>query len=147
MKKFVLNIKDNKKKEDAMKKNLRTICLTLLITFFVQPVASQGKMVDQYRQMGGVAALAEMCLSQKRLESQLFKSVGMSVYNNPGMGRTLLQLMAFYFEGYQMAKEKRVVWNGTQQKYNNKRFSCKSQSDLSIIKKFEAQMFGQLAAK
>ena len=130
-----------------MKKHLQIICLTLSITFLVQPAYSQGKMVDQYRQMGGVAALAEMCLNQKRLENQLFKSVGMSVYNNPGMGRTLFQLMAFYFEGYQTAKEKRVVWNGTQQRYNNKRFSCKSKSDLSIIKKFEAQMFGQLAAK
>ena len=103
--------------------------------------------MDQYRQMGGVAALAEMCLNQKRLENQLFQSVGMSVFNNPENGRTLFQLMEFYFEGYEAAKQNGVIWNGTQQKYNNKRFSCKSQSDLSILKKFEAQMFGQLNTK
>ena len=130
-----------------MKKIFQIICLTLCITLFVHPVSSQGKMVDQYRQMGGVAALAEKCLSLTRLENQLFKSVGMSVFNNPKIGRTLFQLMAFYFEGYEAAKQKGVIWNGTQQKYNNKRFSRKSQTDLSILKKFEAQMFGQLNTK
>ena len=104
-------------------------------------------MPDQYRQMGGIAALAESCFNTKRLETTLFKTVGKTLYNNPAIGRTLYQLMAFYFEGYAMGAKKRVVWNGSLQKYNQKTFNCKSQSDASIVRKFESQMLQQLGAK
>jgi len=55
--------------------------------------------------------------------------------------------MAFYFEGYAMAAKKRVVWNGSLQKYNEKTFNCRSQSDASIVRKFETQMLQQLGVK
>ena len=110
-------------------------------------VFAQGKMPDQYRQMGGIAALAENCFKTKRLETTLFKTVGKALYNNPAIGRTLYQLIPFYFEGYAMGAKKRVVWNGSLQKYNQKTFNCKSQSDASIVRKFESQMLQQLGAK
>ena len=97
--------------------------------------------------MGGIAALAESCFNTKRLETTLFKTVGKTLYNNPAIGRTLYQLMAFYFEGYAMGAKKRVVWNGSLQKYNEKTFNCRSQSDASIVRKFETQMLQQLGVK
>lgn len=129
---------------------IKIIMQSTFIVFFATTLSSsvfaQGKMTDQYRQMGGIAALSEICLNQKRLENQLFKSVGMTVANNPKIGRMLFQLMALYFESYEVAKTKRVVWNGSAQNYNKKQFNCKSKSDLTLIKRFEAQMFKQLAS-
>ena len=125
---------------------MKLIFMVFFVTAVTNSVSAQGKMTDQYRQMGGIAALSEMCLNQKRLENQLFKSVGMTVANNPKIGRVLFQLMALYFESYEVAKTKRVVWSGSAQNYNKKQFNCKSKSDLTLIKRFEAQMFKQLAS-
>ena len=124
-----------------------TIFIWLSLSLGSSSVFAQGKMPDQYRQMGGIAALAESCFNTKRLETTLFKTVGKTLYNNPAIGRTLYQLMAFYFEGYAMGAQKRVVWNGSLQKYNEKTFNCRSQSDASIVRKFEIQMLQQLGAK
>lgn len=124
-----------------------TIFIWLSITFVSSSVYAQGKMPDQYRQMGGIAALAESCFNTKKLEATLFKTVGKALYNNPAIGRTLYQLMAFYFEGYESGAKKRVVWNGSLQKYNKKTFNCSSKSDASIIRKFESQILQQLGAK
>ena len=125
---------------------MKLIFMVFFVTAVTNSVSAQGKMTDQCRQMGGIAALSEMCLNQKRLENQLFKSVGITVANNPKIGRMLFQLMALYFESYEVAKTKRVVWSGSAQNYNNKQFNCKSKSDLTLIKRFEAQMFKQLSS-
>lgn len=87
---------------------MKLIFMVFFVTAVTNSVSAQGKMTDQYRQMGGIAALAEMCLNQKRLENQLFKSVGITVANNPKMGRMLFQLMALYFESYEVAKKKEL---------------------------------------
>ena len=95
------------------------VTIIIQVTFIVflsttssTAVSAQGKMTDQYRQMGGTAALSELCLSQKRLEHRLFKSVGITVANDPKIGRLLFQLMALYFETYEVAQTKIVVWSG-----------------------------------
>ena len=124
-----------------------TIFIWLSLSLGSSSVFAQGKMPYQYRQMGGIAALAESCFNTKRLETTLFKTVGKTLYNNPAIGRTLYQLMAFYFEGYAMGAQKRVVWNGSLQKNNEKTCNCRSQSDASIVRKFEFQMLQQLGAK
>ena len=124
-----------------------TICISLLLTLVSSAVFAQGKMSDQYRQMGGIAALAESCLNTKRLETTLFKTIGKTLYSNPKIGRALYQLMAFYFEGYEIGLKKRVVWNGSLQRYNKKIFNCKSKSDVSIIQKFKTRILQQLGDK
>ena len=123
------------------------ICISLSLALVSSSVFAQGKMPDQYRQMGGIAALAESCLNTKRLETTLFKTIGKALYNNPKIGRALYQLMAFYFEGYDIGLKKRVVWNGSLQRYNKKIFNCESKSDVSIIRKFETQILQQLGDK
>ena len=59
--------------------------------------------------MGEIAALAGSCLGTKRLKTTLFKTIGKALYNNPKIDRYFYQLMALYFEGYEIGLKKRVV--------------------------------------
>ena len=60
------------------------------------------------------------------------------------MGLTMTQLLNVYFESKEVAKSKRVLWNGTAQSYNKKSMECKNNNDLNLIKNFENQMINSL---
>ena len=123
----------------------------LLIKFFVflftlstfsKVVYAQSSAVDQYRQMGGIVGLTEICLKTNNLEIALFKQVGQVFFSQPQMGLTMTQLLTVYFESKEVAKAKKVIWNGSTQSYNKKALSCKN--DLNLIKNFENQMINSL---
>ena len=107
-------------------------------------VYAQGSAVDQYRQMGGVVGLTEVCLKTNNLEIALFKQVGQVFFSQPQMGLTMTQLLTVYFESKEVAKAKKVIWNGSTQSYNEKTFSCNNKNDLNLIKNFENQMLSSL---
>ena len=46
------------------------------LSTFSKVVYAQGSAVDQYRQMGGIVGLTEVCLKTNNLEIALFKQVG-----------------------------------------------------------------------
>ena len=125
-----------------MKSRIFTILLSILM-LFSRPVFSQGNVEDQYRQMGGVVGLTELCFGTKNLEIALFEQVGSVFYNNPEMGRLMFELLFVYFDSYEVAKNEQVIWNGTQQAYNNNSFDC-SEENKTLIKTFEEQLIAGL---
>ena len=107
-------------------------------------VYAQGSAADQYRQMGGIVGLTEVCLKTNKLEVALFKQVGQVFFSQPHMGLNMTLLLNAYFESKEVALDKKVIWNGSTQSYNKKALSCKNKNDLNLIKNFENQMISSL---
>ena len=124
-------------------KNLIIATLLLSMTIISKPLYSQGNPEDQYRQMGGVVGLTEICFGTKDLETVLFQQVGNVFYSSPEMGRVMFELLYVYFESYEVAKSEKVIWNGTQQAYNTNTFDC-SEENKTLIKSFEQQLIAGL---
>ena len=124
-------------------KNLIIATLLLCMTIIYTPLYSQGNPEDQYRQMGGVVGLTEICFGTKDLETVLFQQVGNVFYTSPEMGRVMFELLYVYFESYEVAKSEKVIWNGTQQAYNTNTFDC-SEENKTLIKSFEQQLIAGL---
>ena len=122
-----------------------SIIATLLFCTIIisKPLYSQGNPEDQYRQMGGVVGLTELCFGSKDLETALFQQVGNVFNSSPKMGRVMFELLYVYFESYEVAKSEKVIWNGTQQAYNTKTFDC-SEENKNLIKSFEEQLMAGL---
>ena len=127
---------------------LKILTIALILwSISVSSVFSAGKLPDQYKQMGGVAALNEKCFETKNLEAVLFKQVGISLYRHPEMGRMMYELLGDYFEAYEVGKDRSVLWNGSLQTYNAKSFDCKNETDVQLIKYFEQQFISSLEQK
>ena len=124
-------------------KNLIIATLLLCMPLISKPLYSQGNPEDQYRQMGGVVGLTEICFGTKDLETVLFQQVGNVFYTSPEMGRVMFELLYVYFESYEVAKSEKVIWNGTQQAYNTNTFDC-SEENKTLIKSFEQQLIAGL---
>ena len=122
----------------------KTFLVLFTLSTFSKVVYAQGSAVDQYRQMGGIVGLTEVCLKTNNLEIDLFKQVGQVFFSQPQMGLTMTQLLSVYFESKNVAKAKKVIWNGSTQSYNEKTFSCSNKNDLNLIKNFENQMINSL---
>ena len=93
--------------------------------------------------MGGVVGLTELCFETKELETALFQQVGNVFYTSPEMGRVMFELLYVYFDSYEVAKSKKVIWNGTLQAYNTNIFDC-SEENKTVIKSFEQQLIAGL---
>ena len=117
-------------------KNLIIATLLLCMSIISTPLYSQGNPEDQYRQMGGVVGLTEMCFGTKDLETLLFQQVGNVFYTSPEMGRVMFELLYVYFESYEVAKSEKVIQNGIQQAYNTNNFDC-SEENKTLLKSFE----------
>ena len=124
-------------------KNLIIATLLFCMTIISTPLYSQGNPEDQYKQMGGVVGLTEICFGTKDLETVLFQQVGNVFYTSPEMGRVMFELLYVYFESYEVAKSEKVIWNGTQQAYNTNTFDC-SEENKTLIKSFEQQLIAGL---
>ena len=103
---------------------LKIISIIFLFLFLSKTVYAQGAAADQYKQMGGIAGLTEVCFKTKNLELALFKQIGQLFYTQPEMGQMMFGLLYSYFDAKSVAMEKKVVWNGTTQSYNKKQFDC-----------------------
>ena len=128
-----------------MKRNLfiKFFLVLLTLSTISKVVSAQGSAADQYRQMGGVVGLTEICFGTKVLESVLFQQVGNVFYTSPEMGKVMFELLYVYFESYEVAKSEKVIWNGTQQAYNTNTFDC-SEENKTLIKSFEQQLIAGL---
>ena len=107
-------------------------------------VYAQGSASDQYKQMGGVTGLTEICFKTKSLELTLLKQIGQLFYTQPEMGEMIFGLLYDFYDAKAVAMEKKVIWNGSTQSYNKKALSCKNKNDLNLIKNFENQMINSL---
>ena len=118
-----------------------------LALFLSKTVYAQGAAADQYKQMGGIAGLTEVCFKTKNLELALFKQIGQLFYTQPEMGQMMFGLLYSYFDAKSVAMEKKVVWNGTTQSYNKKQFDCNNAADKKLIKQFEIQLMNGLKSQ
>ena len=121
--------------------------IIFLVLFLSKTVYAQGAAADQYKQMGGIAGLTEVCFKTKNLELALFKQIGQLFYTQPEMGQMMFGLLYSYFDAKSVAMEKKVVWNGTTQSYNKKQFDCKNAADKKLIKQFEMQLMNGLKSQ
>ena len=124
-------------------KNLIIAVLLLYMSIITKPLYSQGDPEDQYRQMGGVVGLTEICFGTKDLETVLFQPVGNVFYSSPEMGRVMFELLYVYFESYEVAKSEKVIWSETQKAYNTNTIDC-SEENKTLIKSFEQQLIAGL---
>ncbi len=118
-----------------------------LVLFLSKNAFAQGAAADQYKQMGGIAGLTEVCFKTKNLELALFKQIGQLFYTQPEMGQMMFGLLYSYFDAKSVAMEKKVVWNGTTQSYNEKQFDCNNAADKKLIKQFEMQLMNGLKSQ
>ena len=110
-------------------------------------VYAQGAASDQYKQMGGVTGLTEICFKTKNLELTLLKQIGQLFQAQPEMGETIFGLLYDFYDAKAVAMEKKVIWNGTAQSYSKKQFDCNNASDKKLIKQFEIQMMNGLKSQ
>ena len=126
---------------------LKIIAIIFLFLFLSKTVYAQGSAADQYKQMGGIAGLTEVCFKTKNLELALFKQIGQLFYTQPEMGQMMFGLLYSYFDAKSVAMEKKVVWNGTTQSYKKKQFDCNNAADKKLIKQFEMQLMNGLKSQ
>ena len=110
-------------------------------------VYAQGAASDQYKQMGGVTGLTEICFKTKNLELTLLKKIGQAFITQPEMGEMIFGLLYDFYDAKAVAIEKKVIWNGTAQSYNKKQFDCNNAGDKKMIKQFEIQLMNGLKAQ
>ena len=110
-------------------------------------VYAQGAASDQYKQMGGVTGLTEICFKTKNLELTLLKQIGQAFLTQPEMGEMIFGLLYDFYDAKAVAMEKKVIWNGTAQSYNKKQFDCNNAEDKKLIKQFEIQLMNGLKSQ
>ena len=110
-------------------------------------IYAQGTASDQYKQMGGVTGLTEICFKTKNLELTLLKQIGQLFYTQPEMGEMIFGLLYDFYNAKAVAIEQKVIWNGTTQSYNKKQFDCNNAGDKKLIKQFEIQLMNGLKSQ
>ena len=119
----------------------------VIFVLFTKNVYAQDSVNDQYKQMGGVTGLTEICFKTKNLELTLLKQIGQLFYTQPEMGEMIFGLLYDFYDAKQVAMEKKVIWNGTAQSYNKKQFNCNNAGDKKLIKQFEIQLMNGLKSQ
>ena len=123
------------------------LSFSLLIFFLPKNVYAQDADNDQYKQMGGITGLTEICFKTKNLELTLLKQIGQLFQTQPEMGEMIFGLLYDFYDAKAVAMEKKVIWNGTAQSYSKKQFDCNNAADKKLIKKFEIQLMNGLKSQ
>ena len=91
------------------------IIVSLFVLIFSLPkvVYAQGAANDQYKQMGGITGLTEICFKTKNLELTLLKQIGQAFLTQPEMGEMIFGLLYDFYDAKAVAMEKKVIWSGT----------------------------------
>ena len=131
-----------------MKKTLIKLTpVFILCLMFSKNVIAQDAATNQYKQMGGITGLTELCYKTKNLELTLLKQIGQLFYTQPEMGEMIFGLLYDFYDAKAVAMEQKVIWNGTTQSYNKKQFDCNNAGDKKLIKQFEIQLMNGLKAQ
>ena len=119
----------------------------IICLIFSKNVIAQDAATNQYKQMGGITGLTELCYKTKNLELTLIKQIGQLFYTQPEMGEMMFGLLYAFYDAKAVAMEKKVIWNGTTQSYNKKQFDCNNAADKKLIKQFELQLMNGLKSQ
>ena len=123
---------------------LKIFPIFVIFLLLSKNVSAQASAEDQYKQMGGISGLSEICFKTKNWELALFKQIGQLLYTQPEMGEMIFGLLYVFYDAKAVAMEKKVIWNGTTQSYNKKQFDCNNAGDKKLIKQFEIQLMNGL---
>ena len=126
---------------------IKIVPFFIIFLLLFKNVYAQGSASDQYKQMGGVTGLTEICFKTKNLELTLLKQIGQLFQAQPEMGETIFGLLYDFYDAKTVAMEKKVIWNGTAQSYSKKQFDCNNAADKKLIKQFEIQMMNGLKSQ
>ena len=126
---------------------IKLIPVFVICLIFSKNVYAQDAATNQYKQMGGISGLTELCYKSKNLELTLIKQIGQLFYTQPEMGEMMFGLLYAFYDAKAVAMEKKVVWNGTTQSYNKKQFDCNNAADKKLIKQFEMQLMNGLKSQ
>ena len=126
---------------------IKFIPLFVMCLVSLKNVYAQGAASDQYKQMGGVTGLTEICFKTKNLEITLLKQIGQLFYTQPEMGEMIFGLLYDFYDAKAVAMKKKVIWNGSSQSYNKKQFDCNNAGDKKLIKQFEIQLMNGLKSQ
>ena len=126
---------------------LKIFPIFVILLLLSKNVSAQASAEDQYKQMGGISGLSEICFKTKNLELALFKQIGQLLYTQPEMGEMIFGLLYVFYDAKAVAMEKKVIWNGTTQSYNKKQFDCNNAADKKLIKQFELQLMNGLKSQ
>ena len=121
--------------------------LFMICLIFSNNVNAQDAATNQYKQMGGITGLTEICYKTKNLELTLIKQIGQLFYTQPEMGEMMFGLLYAFYDAKAVAMEKKVICNGTTQSYNKKQFDCNNAADKKLIKQFELQLMNGLKSQ
>ena len=119
----------------------------IIFLVFSKNVIAQDAATNQYKQMGGITGLTELCYKTKNLELTLIKQIGQLFYTQPEMGEMIFGLLYDFYDAKAVAMEQKVIWNGTTQSYNKKQFDCNNAGDKKLIKQFEMQLMNGLKSQ
>ena len=115
-------------------KIFKVLCFVFFTSLFIiKSSFAQGMPEDNYRQMGGIAGLSELCSSPKNLEKILFQQLAQYFHSNPDSGRYINKLLNLYFESYDVAIQRKVMWIGQTQSYNKSPFDCSEESKKIVV--------------
>ena len=92
--------------------------------------------VDQYKQMGGISAIAEKCLGETKLGYALTESLLIYLINTPSSAEAVGKLYNTYVNSYNKATKDFKIWIGSKQIYSEKGYGCNNQEDMNFIKQF-----------
>jgi hypothetical protein len=119
-------------------------CLASTAAFGPRLVFAQATPADQYKQMGGIAAIAEACYGSKAIPQHLNQTVKAAVNANPQIEGLMKTLLADYNTAYYKSVADHRIWNGSSGNYSQTAFSCASTADVEQIKRFESSILANL---
>ena len=127
-----------------MKKYILNIVLGIMLICSTKITLSQGTVEDQYKQMGGIAGLSELCFGSTKVQQILIPKLGETLISNPEFGGYISKILSLYFESYDVAQKQKIIWNGTTQEYNKKAFDCSKDEDKKQILILEEQFIQEI---
>lgn len=107
--------------------------------------SAQGTPLDQYKQMGGLAAIAESCYGSQAIPHTLDPLVKKAAGQTSSIDDIMRSLVAEYDNAYKKAALDHRIWNGSSQNYSSA-FNCSDADDIKMIKGLEHNFVARLTS-
>ncbi len=132
--------------ENGIRRSWMVLMALASVGGIAAPAYSQGTAEDQYKQMGGLAAIAKACYGSKAIPNKLSALARASVAKNPEIKDTLNALLGEYNAAFQKAGVDHRIWNGSQQDFGVRAYNCSNAEDMADIKRFEDLILQNMGA-
>lgn len=116
----------------------------LLVAALPLTAQAAGSVSDQYKQMGSIAAVAELCLLSQAVPEALKRATAAAERKDPRVVPLLRQLIEAYNAAYIHAAQHQTIWDGTRQAYSQVPLDCTDTDDRDQLQHFETLIVRQL---